>query len=236
MSDFSVIEGDCVEVMRSMEEASVDAIVTDPPAGISFMSAKWDSNRGSRNAWIAWLKEVMEEAYRVMKPGAHGLVWALPRTSHWTAMALENAGFEIRDRIAHHFGSGFPKSASISKHIDKVAGAERDMDLAGLADNARNHFDIVSKYEGREEWALSVNSIPDLSAEDIARRAAKPNKMMRVSTVGAIEALACVSEVRPDWTENGHANIVFHAEPTWDDLVGVEGAFSSPVQNPGRPV
>jgi len=110
------------------------------------------------------------------------------------------------------------------------------MDLADLADNARNHFDIVSKYEGREEWALSVNSIPGLSAEEIARRAAKPNKMMRVSTVGAIEGLRCVSEVRPDWTESGHANIVFHAEPSWEDLASVAGVFSSPVRNPGRPM
>ena len=107
--------------------------------------------------------------------------------------------------------------------------------LADLADNARNHFDIVSKYEGREEWALSVNSIPDAGAEDIARRAAKPNKMMRVSTVGAVEALGCVREVRSDWTENGHANIVFHAEPSCDDLLSVESVFSPPVANPGRP-
>jgi hypothetical protein len=110
------------------------------------------------------------------------------------------------------------------------------MEIADLADNARNHFDIVSKYEGREEWALSVNSIPDLSAEDIAGRAVKPNKMMRVSTVGAIEALGCVREVRPDWTENGHANIVFHAEPSWEDLLGVVSVFTPPVLNPGRPV
>jgi len=102
--------------------------------------------------------------------------------------------------------------------------------LADLADNARNHFDIVSKYEGREEWALSVNSIPDAGAEDIARRAAKPNKMMRVSTVGAVEALGCVREVRSDWTENGHANIVFHAEPSCDDLLSVESVFSPPLR------
>jgi len=113
MPEWTVLEGDCVEAMRGMDEASVDAIVTDPPAGISFMGKEWDSNRGSRNAWIAWLTEVMEEAHRVLKPGAHGLVWALPRTSHWTAMALEDAGFEVRERITHHFGSGFPKSKSM---------------------------------------------------------------------------------------------------------------------------
>ena len=69
----------------------------------------------------------MKEALRVLKPGAHGLVWAIPRTSHWTASALEDAGFEIRDVVTHIFGSGFPKSMDISKAIDKAAGAEREM-------------------------------------------------------------------------------------------------------------
>ncbi len=129
--------GDCLDVMRTMEAESVDACITDPPAGISFMNASWDSNKGSRNQWIAWLTEVMEEALRVMKPGAHGLVWALPRTSHWTGMALEDAGFEVRDRITHHFGSGFPKSASISKKIDKMAGAERKVVSSNPNDRTR---------------------------------------------------------------------------------------------------
>jgi len=52
---------------------------------------------------------------RVLKPGGHALVWAIPRTSHWTGMAIESAGFEIRDRISHHFGTGFPKSLNIGE-------------------------------------------------------------------------------------------------------------------------
>lgn len=69
----------------------------------------------------------MRECLRVMKPGAHGLVWALPRTSHWTATALEDAGFEIRDCVYHLFGSGFPKSLDVSKAIDKAAGVEGEI-------------------------------------------------------------------------------------------------------------
>lgn len=72
------------------------------------------------------MTDVMAECYRVLKPGAHGLVWAIPRTSHWTATALENAGFEVRDVVTHLFGSGFPKSLNVSKAIDKAAGAERE--------------------------------------------------------------------------------------------------------------
>lgn len=116
--------GDALEGLRGLSDNSVDSMVTDPPAGIGFMGKEWDKDKGGRDQWIAWLTEVMAEAYRVMKPGSHGLVWALPRTSHWTAMALEDAGFEIRDRIGHIFGSGFPKSHNISKAIDKKMGIE----------------------------------------------------------------------------------------------------------------
>lgn len=123
--DVRLYLGECVEVMREMKPESVDAVVCDPPAGIAFMGRAWDTDKGGRDSWIAWLTEAMTECYRVMKPGAHALVWALPRTSHWTGMAIEGAGFEVRDRLVHLFGSGFPKSLDVSKAIDKAAGAER---------------------------------------------------------------------------------------------------------------
>jgi site-specific DNA-methyltransferase (adenine-specific) len=124
-----LILGDCLEAMRGMEPNSVDAIVTDPPAGISFMGKEWDKDKGGRGQWIAWMTEIAAECLRVIKPGGHALVWALPRTSHWTATAWEDAGFEVRDRIAHVFGSGFPKSLDVSKAIDKAAGKERERHL-----------------------------------------------------------------------------------------------------------
>jgi len=116
--------GDCLEVMARMGPNSVDSIVTDPPAGIAFMGKSWDKDHGGRDAWIANMATIAAECLRVLKPGGHALVWALPRTSHWTATAWENAGFEVRDRVAHVFGSGFPKSHDVSKAIDKAAGAE----------------------------------------------------------------------------------------------------------------
>lgn len=122
-----ILHGDCLEQLASLDKNSVHALITDPPAGISFMGKSWDDDKGGRDQWISWLTEVMKECLRVMKPGAHGLVWAIPRTSHWTATALENAGFEVRDVVTHLFGSGFPKSHDISKGIDKSAGAEREV-------------------------------------------------------------------------------------------------------------
>lgn len=108
-----LIQGDCIEAMKEMPEASVDSLVLDPPAAISFMGRSWDSDRGGRRQWVAWFSEVMSEALRVAKPGAHAFVWALPRTSHWTAWALEDAGWEIREVVHHLFGSGFPKSKNL---------------------------------------------------------------------------------------------------------------------------
>lgn len=119
--------GDCLEELKKLPEASVDSLVTDPPAGISMMGKEWDSDKGGRDQWIAWMREVMQECLRVLKPGAHAFVWAIPRTSHWTATALEDAGFEIRDVVTHIFGSGFPKSLDVSKAIDKAAGSQREV-------------------------------------------------------------------------------------------------------------
>lgn len=132
-------------MLKTLKDNSVDSLVTDPPAGIAFMGKEWDTDKGGRKEWIAWMESVMRECLRVMKPGAHGLVWALPRTAHWTATALEDAGCEIRDCITHLFGSGFPKSLDISKAIDKAAGACRAVvgvrdvgpDIRGNASNGR---------------------------------------------------------------------------------------------------
>jgi hypothetical protein len=106
--------------------------------------------------------------------------------------------------------------------------------LKDLQGNVLSHYDRVLAEEGREEWALSVNCIPDLSAEDVARRAGRLNSQICVSTVGAIRALDY--EVRPDWKENGHSNIVFDGEPTDEDLLRVRSAFSDPIPNPARQI
>lgn len=121
-SPFVLHLGDCLEVLKRLPSNSVDSLVTDPPAGISFMGKDWDSDKGGGKEWTNWLSDVMREVCRVMKPGAHGLVWALPRISHRTAMAIEWAGLDVRDVVTHLFGSGFPKSHDISKAIDKQAG------------------------------------------------------------------------------------------------------------------
>jgi site-specific DNA-methyltransferase (adenine-specific) len=116
-----LFHADCLDWLREAEPGSVDAVVTDPPAGVHFMGQKWDRDRGGRDQWIAWMQSIAAECLRVLKPGGYALVWALPRTSHWTATAWENAGFEVRDVVMHVFGSGFPKSLDVSLAIDRDA-------------------------------------------------------------------------------------------------------------------
>jgi len=118
----ALINGDSLEILKKLPDNSFDSMVTDPPAGIAFMGKKWDKDKGGRKLWIAWLESIMTEAFRTLKPGAHILVWAIPRTSHWTATAIENAEFEIRDVVTHIFGSGFPKSHNIGKKIKEFDG------------------------------------------------------------------------------------------------------------------
>jgi site-specific DNA-methyltransferase (adenine-specific) len=111
--------GDCIEVMRELPDASVDAVVTDPPYGLGFMGREWDD--------LPPGLDFAAECLRVLKPGGHLLAFGGTRTWHRLACAIEDAGFEIRDSIAWMYGSGFPKSLDVSKAIDKAAGAEREV-------------------------------------------------------------------------------------------------------------
>lgn len=109
--------GDCLDILPTFEAGAADVLICDPPAAIGFMGAEWDHHKGGRAQWVAWLSSILAECYRILPAGACGLVWALPRTSHWTALACEDAGFQIVDRIAHVFSTGFPKH----KHALKPA-------------------------------------------------------------------------------------------------------------------
>ena len=101
-----LLHGDCLERLRELPDCSVDACVTDPPYGLSFMGKAWDYDVPSAEVW--------REVLRVLKPGGHLLAFAGTRTQHRMAVQIEDAGFEIRDLIAWVYGSGFPKSRNLS--------------------------------------------------------------------------------------------------------------------------
>lgn len=111
--------GDCLEILPTLGSGSIDSIVTDPPYGLRFMGKRWDYRVPSIDVW--------KECHRVLKPGGHLLAFGGTRTYHRLVVAIEDAGFEIRDQIQWIYGQGFPKSQDISKAIDRAAGAEREV-------------------------------------------------------------------------------------------------------------
>lgn len=132
MQPFTLLHGDCIEMMRTLKDNSVDAIVTDPPYELGFMGKTWDASG------IAYNVDMWREALRVLKPGGHLLAFSGSRTYHRMTCAIEDAGFEIRDQIMWVYGSGFPKSLDVSKAIDK-ARDDRDYILritSAMADAA----------------------------------------------------------------------------------------------------
>ena len=108
-----IICGDCLEVMKDIPDKSVDCIVTDPPYELGFMGKSWD------NTGIANNVEMWKECLRVLKPGGHLLAFSGTRTYHRMAVAIEDAGFEVRDMIEWVYSTGFPKSLNVYKHLQK---------------------------------------------------------------------------------------------------------------------
>jgi DNA modification methylase len=117
----TILHGDCLAILPTLPADSFHACVTDPPYMIGFMSKAWDKTD------IAARAETWAAVLRVLKPGGHMLCFGGTRTYHRVACAIEDAGFEVRDAIMYHYGSGFPKSHDVSKAIDKAAGAEREV-------------------------------------------------------------------------------------------------------------
>jgi site-specific DNA-methyltransferase (adenine-specific) len=115
-----ILFGDCKEKLKELDDDSIDAAVTDPPYELGFMGKKWDASG------IAYNVELWKECLRVLKPGGHLLSFGGTRTYHRMAVAIEDAGFEIRDMLEWIYASGFPKSQNVGKAFDKKMGNERD--------------------------------------------------------------------------------------------------------------
>jgi site-specific DNA-methyltransferase (adenine-specific) len=224
-----ILQGDCLEVLKTLPDNSVDSIVTDPPAGIEFLGKDWDSfkqgrlanyagppggnvkplgevrgwqaslpkisqsaNRkclscgqykfsrtpctckvpdwepdsSVRDTFVAFMRAVFTEALRVLKPGGHAVIWAIPRTSHWTAWAVEAAGFEIRDAVYHIFATGFPKNFNVAKAIDgMLLGEAAPKDYLGS--------EIAKRWEG---WGTALKPAVEvwwLARKPLAQTVAK---------------------------------------------------------------
>lgn len=160
-----VEHGDSLDVLKAMPDACVDAVVQDPPCGIGFMGKSFDHNRGGRDKWIAWLSAILAECYRVTKPGGRMLCWSIPRTMHWTGMAIEDAGWTVENVLAHITGSGFPKGKTQlkpsfegwwlarkpAKHVLPLNIDECRVAPGTPVSGGGNNFDAWRSGEGRDD-------------------------------------------------------------------------------------
>ena len=145
-----IIHGDCLEVMKDMEENSIDSVVTDPPYGLSFMGKDWDHGVPGVVFW--------EAALRVAKPGAHLLAFGGTRTFHRLAVAIEDAGWEIRDTVGWIYGSGFPKSHNVGKALDQMAGAKREViEKSEYANRRPNPMKGTTYNYNKQGYDISAN-------------------------------------------------------------------------------
>lgn len=176
-----VLHGSCLERLRELPDYSIDAIVTDPPYGLSNVSTstiveavtQWatgnreyilDARGFMGKAWDAFVPPpaVWDECLRVLKPGGHLLAFAGSRTLDLMGLSIRFAGFEVRDSVAWLYGSGFPKSLDVSKAIDKAAGAQREV----VGETRRGAQAIASNAYGA--WGDGIT--PTAPATDDAKR------------------------------------------------------------------
>ena len=192
-----IIHGDCLEELKRLDDNSVDAVITDPPYGLSntkpqqvadvlaawvtgdtvsvpakrggFMGKDWDSFVPPPAVW--------EECMRVLKPGGHMAVFAGARTQDLMGLSIRLAGFEIRDTLGWVYGSGFPKSMDISKAIDKAAGAEREVvgsSTNGIAGGTGEHAGEPGSYGFRKEFNITAPATSEAKQWDGWGTALKP--------------------------------------------------------------
>ena len=155
MSTYNLMHGDCREQLKHLADNSIDSIVCDPPYELGFMGKKWDSTG------IAYDVTVWTECLRVLKPGGHLIAFGGTRTYHRMTVAIEDAGFEIRDCIMWLYGSGFPKSHNVANAIDKslghgnrghaIASGSKLHPTTGLP---RANGEQLDKYKAKTELAM----------------------------------------------------------------------------------
>lgn len=150
----TLLHGDCLEQMKTLADNSVDAVVTDPPYGLSFMGKRWDYDVPSVDVW--------REVFRVMKPGAHLLSFGGTRTYHRMVVAIEDAGFEIKDQLQWNFGSGFPKSLDPRK-----SGIKQGIACACENDDEKERRPNTVDVSNLSNNLATENSLPGRPKQDL---------------------------------------------------------------------
>ena len=211
--DYEILRGDMREILSELPEACIDAVVTDPPYGLEFMSKGWDRSVPGPDYW--------REVFRVLKPGGHLIAFGGTRTAHRLACAIEDSGFEIRDCLMWLYGSGFPKSHNLAVAIDKAAGHPNRGRAIPTASSYQAHdkdqsekltSNPVGEYAPRtpeaEQWAGWGTALkPAWEPIYLARKPFKGATFRNVLEhgTGALHIDACrIGRVEGDRTEYGH--------------------------------
>lgn len=226
-----IYNGDCREVMTQLEPASVDAIVCDPPYGLEFMGKGWDHGVPGAEFWA--------EALRVLKPGGHLLAFGGTRTFHRLGVAIEDAGFEIRDTLSWMYGSGFPKSMDVSKAIEKVAakGGTSDREVPNLGAPIGNTGLCVGDVDphtgrriagvkpGHEEF---VDRTDEHSAGGREEGWERPWRSDEGAVLSSHLTFVNESDEAEEWSGWGTA-----LKPSWEPIVMARKPLTKPGARPG---
>jgi DNA modification methylase len=175
--------GNSKELLKTLESNSIDSIVTDPPYELGFMGKKWD------NTGIAYDVELWAECLRVLKHGGHLLAFSGSRTYHRMTVAIEDAGFDIRDQIQWVYGSGFPKSHNISKGIDKSDAVEM-----------RRQRDLKFT-EWMRSTGITGKHINDLTQSNMGNHYLTDKEQPAVATAEMFDKLRPFLPEVPEWVE-----------------------------------
>lgn len=213
--------GDAKELIKELPESSIDSIVTDPPYEINFINKEWD------RSGIAFDPEFWGECLRVLKPGGHLMSFSASRTYHRIAVAIEDAGFEIRDSIHWIYGSGFPKSISLGNRFEE--GTELYEKWKGWGTTFKpSHEPIVFArkpfsgplYKNVEKYGVGAMNIEDCRVGD------DEVKIQVYNNFGGFADRNRVEGIGPeDKTVTGRfpANVIFSHTPDCTDTVCLEG-------------
>jgi site-specific DNA-methyltransferase (adenine-specific) len=233
----TIYNGDCLEVMDTIDKCSVDSVVTDPPYHLTsivkrfgkegsapaqfgtdgaftrtskgFMGKEWDGGD------IAFQANTWRKCYELLKPGGHLIAFSGSRTYHRMAVAIEDAGFEIRDQCIWLYGSGFPKSHNIGREIDKKQGNDREVvgevragknalgqDSGWNKHNNRTQIEITKGNSDWEGWGTALKPAHEpmvLARKPLSEKSVADN-VMKYGT-GAINIDGCRIEGQSEDTE-----------------------------------
>ena len=197
-----IYQGDCLDVLPTLPDNSVDSIVTDPPYELGFMGKSWD------NSGIAYNVDMWKECLRVLKPGGYLLSFSGTRTYHRMASAIEDAGFEVRDMIEWVYGQGFPKSLNIGKAIDKKPKADSVKDWKKWLDIQINNSG-KSKQQINDECGFTATSYVKTDNKDYWSSNLPKNGKWRI-----MKKVIGIKTDEYDWVEQDNCEERGYVEPT----------------------